>query len=143
MNPRAPTPVSLFDKYTLGIPPRLVCHEDGKLGQRILFISDQRENFTVSFEEGMKLMDMTDDPERDGITVSVQCRRDGKYLHLKRCGNVPYAFFHIELEDPEGNILYLPGQIVVSPGYKWSDGIEPVLLELLSSIQLSKAKNAS
>lgn len=97
MNPRPPTPVSLFDKYTLGIPPRSVCYEDGKLGQRILFISDQRETFTVSFEEGMKLMDMTDDPERDGVTVSVQCRRDGKYLHLKRCGNVPYAFFHIEL----------------------------------------------
>ena len=135
--------VHLFDAFRLDIPLRLNYHANGLPGRRVVFISDPKETFTVSFEEGMKLMDMTDDPERDGITVSVQCRRDGKYLHLKRCDNVPCAFFHIELEDPEGNVLYLPGQIVVSPGYKWSDGIEPVLLELLSSIQLSKAKNAS
>lgn len=139
------TAVNLFDQYRLLIPPKLKSHQDGPPGQRVLFITDKKESFTVSFEEGMKPVDMTPDTAGSVPTVSYQCCKGGKYIHQKRntAGNMSYSYFHIELEDEDGKQHCLAGQIVVSPGYKWSDGMEPVLLELLSSIQLSKAKNVS
>ena len=72
--------------------------------------------------------------------VSHQCCRADKYIHQRRDDSsiVRCAFFHIELEDDEGTTVYLPGQIVVSEGYSWSDGVEPVLLELLEGITLCK-----
>ena len=54
--------VNLFDKYTLVIPPRLKCHQDGIPGRRVLFIDDKKGTISVSFEENMKLMDMDENP---------------------------------------------------------------------------------
>lgn len=129
--------LSLFDKYSLAVPAGLKWHKDGQPGNRSLFITDSKEAFTISFEEGMKMMDMLPDAE-DVSAVSYQCCKDGKYIHLKRggAGNVVCAFFHMEVEDDDGKTLYLPGQMVADPGYKWSDGIEPVLMELLDGIEV-------
>lgn len=129
--------VSLFDKYSLVIPQGLKYHTDSSPGQRVLFITDKKESFTVSFEEDMKLMDML--PETGGEqTVRYQCCQDGKYIHLRRRSEkpIPCAFFHIELEDSGGKAYSLPGQLVVCKDYTWSDGIEPVLMELLDGIRL-------
>ena len=128
--------IRLFDKYNLAIPTQLKCHEDGIPGRRVLFISDSKDNFNVSFEEGMNLMDMLPDVVDNIPTVSYQYRKGGKYIHLRRnhCGRVVYAFFHIELLDADGKMLCLPGQMVVDADYKWSDGIEPVLIELMEGL---------
>ena len=132
--------ISLFERFRLVIPPKLKCHADGHPGHRVLFIMNHRGNFMVSFEEGMPMRDMLANSKANAPTVSYQCCRDGKSIHQRR-GDSPAqrcAFFHIELEDDEGTTVYLPGQIVVSEGYSWSDGVEPVLLELLDGITLCK-----
>jgi hypothetical protein len=106
----------------------------------MLFITDPNETYTVSFEEGMPMRDMLASDRTNVQTVSHQCCRADKYIHQRR-GDSPAqqcAFFHIELEDDEGATVYLPGQMVVSEGYSWSDGVEPVLLELLDGITLCK-----
>ena len=107
--------VSFFDKYSLVIPPKLIWHQDGIPGQRVFFISDKKETVVVSFEEGMKPVDMTPDTDKSVPTVSYQCCKDGKYIHQKRntAGNMAYSYFHIELEDDDGKTYSLPGQMVV------------------------------
>ena len=135
------TAVNLFDQYRLLIPPKLKSHQDGPPGQRVLFITDKKESFTVSFEEGATPMDMLPEKESEH-TVSYQCCKDGKYIHQKRntAGNMAYSYFHIELEDEDGKQHCLAGQIVVDKGYQWTDGVEPILMELLEGIAVCKTK---
>ena len=132
------TVIRLFDKYSILVPPKHKWHQDGVVGNRCLFIADSKETFNVSFEEGMQMMDMVPDNKNGEPTVSYLCRKEGKYIHLKRNknGKINCAFFHIELTDKDGNVLCLPGQIVAYADYKWSDGVEPVLLNLLEGISL-------
>ena len=86
-------------------------------------------------------MDML--PETDGEqTVRFQCCQDEKYIHVRRRSEepIPCAFFHIELEDDDGKAYSLPGQMVVFNDYRWTDGIEPVLMKLLEGISLIPLK---
>lgn len=140
MNRLSRKTVNLFDKYRLTIPHRLKYHQDGIPGHRVLFISDEQETFTVSFEEEMEMMDMLPDTVSNCSTVQHQCSKNGKYIHLKRNnGNlVVFTFFHMELADNKGGILYLPGQMVVNVDYTCADGIEPILMELLDGIEICK-----
>jgi len=134
--------VRLFDAFRLDIPLRLNYHADGLPGRRVVFISDKKETFTVSFEEGLELMDVGFDTGKGEPAASVQSCKDGKFI--RQCRVNPqrstktgrYAFFHIELEDGEGKVHRIPGQIVARAGYTWSDGVEPVLMELLEGISL-------
>jgi len=133
------TTVRVFDKYSLVIPAGLKWHQDGCPGKRVLCILDSEKTFHVSLEEGMKKMDML--PNAEGSpTVSYQCFQEGKYIHLKRSsgGRITHAFFHLELDDDDGSILYLAGQMVVFDCYQWSDGIEPVLMQILNGISICK-----
>lgn len=136
------TAVNLFDQYRLLIPPKLKSHQDGPPGQRVLFITDKKESFTVSFEEGMQMRDMLSVSKESANAVSHQCCTDGKYIHQRRSNSSTErcAFFHIELEDDDGKTLYLSGQIVVTDKYQWSDGVEPVLMKLLEGIAVCKTK---
>ena len=128
--------IRLFDKYNLIIPSELNCYEDGIPGRRVMFITDRAENFTISFEEGMRLLDMIFEHPEEKATVSSQYCKDGKYIHQRRkkCGR--YALFHIELDDDDGTTLFLPGQMIVEARYQWSNGIEPVLIKLLEGISV-------
>ena len=134
--------VRMFGKYSLVIPPKLKFHQDGVPGKRVLFITDYDENFIVSFEEGMRLLDMVDDHPEEKPTISFQCCKDDKYIHQRRTdpryrqdlGN--WAFFHMELDDNDGSTLHVPGQMTAKAGYQWSDGIEPILMELLDGISV-------
>ena len=135
--------VRLFDKFSLVVPPKLKWHQDGIPGQRILFISDRKETFSVSFEEGMQIRDMfPPDQQETKSSVSFQYCKDDKYIHLRRSGekNDKVAFFHIELEDEDGSTLYLPGQMVVFCDYKWSDEVEPVLIDIMNGFSVCKTK---
>ena len=138
--------VCLFDKYSLVILPELKWWPDGLPGKRVLFITDPQEIFTISFEEGMRLMDTVPDPPDVTPTLSFQCSKDGKRIHQirsdpqKRKGIGNYAFFHIELEDDDGSTLYLPGLMTAKAGYQWSDGVEPVLLDILNGVAVCKTK---
>jgi hypothetical protein len=103
-----------------------------------MFITDPKETFIVSFEKGMQMIDMLDIKSTGAQSVSFQRCNGGKYIHERR-GNSSSdrcAFFHIELEDNDGKIFCLPGQMVVSADYKWTDGIEPILTQLVDSITL-------
>lgn len=133
--------VRLFDQYSLVIPRSLKYYEDGPVGKRVMFITDRKETFTVSFEEGMQLMDMCPDTENSLSGVSFQERRDDKYIHIRRGDSGAYIFFHMELKNEDGDTQYLPGQMMVTPDYKWAHGIEPVLMELLEGLQVSKTKD--
>ena len=134
--------VSLFDSFSLVIPPKLSYHTDGLPGHRVLFISDAKKTFNVSFEEGMQMRDMLSVSKESANAVSHQCCADGKYIHQRRSSSATErcAFFHIELEDNDGKTLYLSGQIVVTEKYQWSDGVEPVLMKLLEGIAVCKTK---
>lgn len=132
--------ISLFDKYRLSIPQKLKWLKDGLPGKRVLFITDRKETFVVSFDEGMELMDMNPEPAGGVPMVSFRYSENGKYIHLRRADRTAcpesgnYAFFHIELEDGDGNTLYLPGQMTANSGYEWAEGVEPVLIKLLEGI---------
>ena len=135
--------VRLFDRFSLVVPPKLKWHQDGIPGQRVLFVSDRKEIFVVSFEEGMQMRDMLPpDQQETKSSVSFQYCKDDKYIHLRRSGekNDKFAFFHIELEDEDGSTLYLPGQMVVYCEHKWSDEVEPVLIDIMNGFSVCKTK---
>ena len=134
--------VRLFDSFSLVIPPKLRYHTDGLPRNRVLFITDAKETFNVSFEEGMQMRDMLAESKESANAVSYQCCKDGKYIHQRRSNSATErcAFFHIELVDDDGKTRYLSGQIVVTGKYQWSDGVEPVLMKLLEGINLCKTK---
>lgn len=48
----------LFDKLHFSIIPRLNYWMDGKPGKRTLLIADEEETATISFEEGMRCLDL-------------------------------------------------------------------------------------
>ena len=129
--------INLFDKYRMVVPEGLKWHCSDGPGPRVVFITNQAESLTVTFEEGMQMMDML--PRENAIPViNHQCFENGKYIHLRRNspGSIDYAFFHMELEDANGAIWHLPGQIVVPPEHQWADGIEPVLMKLMEGISV-------
>ena len=135
MTVQAEHTVRLFDRFCLVIPANLKYRQDGLPGKRVLLISNEQESFTVSFEEGMQMMDML---PLNNMEPSCQCCKNGKYIHQRsiaiqmgRC-----VFFHMELEDDMGRTVYLPGQMTAEPHYPWAEGIEPVLLELMEGLSL-------
>lgn len=79
-----------------------------------------------------------------GNAVSYQCCKDGKYIHERRMSDAEerLAFFHMELEDNEGRIVCLPGQMRAKPDYNWADTVEPVLLQLLEGMTLREGGKA-
>ena len=129
--------VSLFDKYTLVIPKGLKYHLDGMPGQRVLFITDKKESFNLSFEEGMPLMDLIPANSDGELMITFQAFEDKKYIHLKRSKNSRVAFFHIKIEDDDGKTLCLPGQMIVKENYSWNDGIEPIIVDIVKTIVIA------
>ena len=47
----------LFDIVPLRLVPRMNYWSDGEHGRRVLFITDEEETFTISFEEGTEYPD--------------------------------------------------------------------------------------
>ena len=129
--------VSLFDKYTLVIPKGLKYHLDGMPGQRVLFITDKKESFNLSFEEGMPLMDLIPANSDGELMITFQAFEDKKYIHLKRSKNSRVAFFHIKIEDDDGKTSCLPGQMIVKENYSWNDGIEPIIVDIVKTIVIA------
>ena len=101
----------------------------------------------ISFEENMECMDLTRASCNCVIKrIESEHQSNGRYIHQlrtdpqKRPGAGNYAFFHIELEDDDGSTLYLPGQMTAKAEYQWSDGVEPVLLDILNGVAVCKTK---
>ena len=107
----------LFDKWSLTVPDNLEFHQDGPMGKRIVFITDAKESFCISFEEGMPMLLQA---LSDASSVSFQCRKGAKYIHLRRDNRerAPFAFFHMELEDEDGRQHTLAGQMVIYAHYQ-------------------------
>ena len=136
--------VSVFDKYSLVIPPSMKWYQDGPPGQRVYFISDKKERVVISFDEGGQMTDIPPETAMCAPAVSCQCCKDGKYIRQTRnAENTTCSFFHIVLDDKDGKRHCLSGQIVVRKGYMWSDGVEPVLMELLEGISVCRMEKGS
>ena len=131
---------SPFDVLRFSIIPRMNYWMDGEPGKRTIFIADEEGKIVISFEEGMQCLDL-EDAVKSG---SFEYRMDARYLHqtspgVSGQGNVcNYVFFHMELTDAVGNTHCLPGQMGVNTRYRWSDGAEPILIELLNSITIDE-----
>lgn len=145
MTLRRKSVVSIFDKYSLVIPPNMKCHQDGLPEQRVYFISDKKERVVISFDEGGQMTDIPPDAAMRAFDVSYQYCKDGKYIRQTRNaeGNITYSFFQIVLEDENGKRHCLSGQIVVEKGYVWLDGVEPVLMELMEGLSVCRMEKES
>lgn len=136
-----PMRISLFDRYSLIIPPELKHHMDGPPGKRVVFITDAEEHVLISFEENMACMDLTG-ASRDSVSKRIESEHQSKdrYIHQLRTdpatrpGIGNYAFFHMEMPDETGELHILPGQMTAPCGYAWSDGVEPVLIDLMNGL---------
>ena len=130
--------INLFDKYTVTLPPKLKYHMDGLPGKRVLFITDRYDTFIISFEEGMENM-LSGGAKEDNMSF-FEYSENGKSIKVKRTispdnKSKGYAFFSIEMED-DGKKTELNGQMTAQDGYKWSNNIEPILIELLDCINI-------
>jgi len=118
--------------------PRLNYWLDGNIGQRSLFISAEDESFIISFEEGMRCIDLAENASGRRF----EYRWGERYLHQVRSERPgrnttgSWSFFHMEITDHAGNIHWLPGQMVAWAGYPWTEGVEPLLVEILNSISV-------
>ena len=130
-----------FDYIRFPIMPRLNYWMDGRPGKRTLFIEDAEETLLISFEEGMRCLDI---PDTDTYRCA-EYRQGSYYLHQKRppqrANRRGCAYFHMEIPDETGEIWYLPGQMIVKETYVWAKGAEPILVEILNGIVLVKKGN--
>lgn len=51
----------------------------------------------------------------------------------------PELKHHMEIPDETGELHILPGEMTAPCGYEWSDGVEPILLELLEGISVTSS----
>ena len=127
-----------FDVLRFSFVPRLHYWMDGKPGKRTLFIEDEEETVVISFEEGMRCLDMVNRDEDHCF----EYRRGLRYLHQARVVNPDRAnasccsFFHMEITDHAGVTHCLPGQMLAPPGYPWAEGVESILIQILNSITI-------
>lgn len=140
-----PVRISVFDRYSLVIPPELKRHMDGPPGKRSIFIMDAEENFLISFEENMECMDLTG-ASCDSVIKRIESEHQSndRYIHQlrtdpqKRPGAGNYAFFHMKIPDENGESHILPGQMTAKAGYQWPDGVKPTLIELMNGMTVCK-----
>lgn len=138
----------MFGAYSLAVPPTLECSTDGHPGSRVLFLTDRDETILISFEEGMACMDMNPQCTSGRPMVSYTACSGDKYIHQKRTfpddekNRGCFAFFHIEARDSSGKRVSIPGQMTAPPGYRWADGVEPVLLDIMNGIDICKIKDS-
>ena len=125
----------LFDIVPLRLVPRMNYWSDGEHGRRVLFITDEKETFTISFEEGIEYPDYCQLPgyicaeQQKGCFRLRQCRGEQRELLNNVC------VFQIEWTDQNGIVHIQPGQMVTGFDYIWADGVEPVLLSFVASLQ--------
>ena len=113
-----------------------------------MFLSNESEKYTVSFEEDMKCMDVVLPSETNMKKdfISSECWVDDRYFHqfrtdpATRPGFGNYAFFHMKIPDENGEYHILPGQMTAKVDYQWSDEVEPILKALLMGIAVCKVK---
>jgi len=122
----------LFECIPMVPLPRLQYWTDGDVGHRVLFIADEGETFVVTFEEGMKCMDQRRAPG----CIDAEHHSKNLYLHQCRGTQDNVCFFRLEWTDSGGAVHIQPGQMVTDSGYIWADGIEPVLLSIMTSLQM-------
>ena len=139
--------IRLFDQYSLMLPRGLRWHADGQPGNRVIFITDPEEKFLITFEEGMQLANADEDDSKTTNIISHQCFIEEKCLH-QRCRDLKiqkengnYTFFCIEWKNSDGSSRYLPGQMTVKADHQWSDGVEPVLIDIVNGISLCYTKD--
>lgn len=128
--------------------PMLQCMSfsvSGKPGSKTLFITDAKENVIISFEEGMKCLDI-DFQSKDRTTIEAEYRAGNKYLHQRKLLSVDerklkdWIGFRMEITDGDGTVHTCPGQMSISPMCSQTDGVEPILIELLYGIAVCKVK---
>ena len=136
--------ITLFDNCELVVPAGLTCHLDGTPGQRVVFLSDEEESFVISFEEGMKPMDMFSEKPAYQGAHSAELYRNGKHIDLRRYANhkAGFAFFRIDWSNEEGERLCISGQMVAELSYQWTDEIEPVLLDIMDGLRIPAVGDA-
>lgn len=140
----------IFDGFRFPRLPSLFYFADGNPGRRCLFISDESTGVKISFEEGMGCMDETVPSESCIVKHIPSEYRDGdRYLHQIRTdpqtrpGAGNYAFFHMEIPDENGEIHIIPGQMTAPYGYLWSDGAEPILIDMMNGMTVCNTKDCS
>lgn len=100
--------IRFFDQYRLVVSAGLNCNEDGLPGQRMLFIHDEPDTFTVSFEEDMRPMDLLPDAGSSIPFVRYQYRTGDRYIHLRRSssGRIVFAFFTSKFKIPMAKSIH-------------------------------------
>ena len=131
-----------FQGFRMPFLPQYHYWMDGRPGRRCLFVSNEDRSFVLSFEEGMKCLDLVEARHEEGSFLCFESRRGEVYLHERRTKARPiggnYAFFHFEIPDVHGTVRFLSGQINVRQEYCWTHGPEPILLDLLEGITLAE-----
>ena len=133
-----------FENYSFPVLPDLVYEKDGDghCGQS-LFINDPEERFTISFESGMKCLDLQIESGFRHCFRSAEI--DYQHLKLHLCYPIEdsgarssMGYFHVEMADKTGRVHVLPGQMRIEPPLTYGEGLRsfPVLNELLKGLRL-------
>ena len=133
-----------FGKYLFPLLPELIYCKDGDNEDELLFIEDNEGIFTLSFEKGMKCIDLLVASEQEDCFGRLQYQQGNKKLHFcyplrsdeSRAG---MGFFHIEICDDSGRVHILPGQLCISPPNKYIDTLKEytAFKKLFCGFQLS------
>lgn len=118
--------VCLFGRFNLIISRALKYYQDCVSGKRTLFITDRAESFVISFEEGVQMPDIF---QAKSDLLHFQAHKDGNHICQQRRPHSNCAFFCMQIGGAE-----LFGQMTAESRYRWSDGVEPILLELLDGV---------
>ena len=135
----------IFNGFRFPLLPGMSYMMDGKPGRRTLFITDEDENIIISFEQGMKCLDISF--QREARTpIYSEYRMDNKYLHQQKLLSTDekvlkdWIGFRMEITDDDGTVYTCPGQLSLSSKHRQMDGVEPILIKLLNGFAVCNTK---
>lgn len=133
-----------FGEFLLPLLSNLSYTLDGKPGAQVLFYHDATDDLVISFEEGMRFLDMESPGTTSRRTIHAEHKEQSRYVHQCKILSEDkdrfhdIIYFHMEIGDKAGMMHSFPGQMILTPAFR-HDGVEPVLIELLRNAELAEA----
>lgn len=135
----------IFNGFSFPLLPGMGYFMDGPPGKRVLFIADECEDILITFEQGMKHLDISF--QREARTpIYSEYRMDNKYLHQRKPLSTDekvlkdWIGFRMEITEDDGTVHTCPGQLSLSSKYRQMDGVEPILIKLLNGFAVYNTK---
>lgn len=131
-----------FNRFIIKAMPHFQYRSAAASDSHGIFIEDKDRMISIYFDEEQVRTNETEQLPQGELVEVYRYRIDDKAIVQSRVMDKErnlrdIAMFRMEFEDEKGDRAFLSGHMTVGAGYSWSNGVEPVLKELLKSLSFA------